>query len=108
MLILLLPILSLLAGESARDDKATAELGKCLSSLQKKYPLTSAVEVIVIRKDVQAWTSFDRIADPIYIKDSGRKENEKALKHEWRHRWDRQQGNGMTEKSAREAEAEKL
>jgi hypothetical protein len=88
----------------AQNLRATMKLGKVVQELQKTFPLQKSVRVSVIRKDVQAWTEFGEREDPIYIKDEGERENEKCLRHEWQHRWDKQNGRVMTEESANKAE----
>lgn len=95
---------------TAIDEKATARLAPTIASLQKKWPLEDEVEVVVISNDTQAWTQFGKRPDRIYIKDCGTKENIKALKHEWRHRFDHQNLIPMSEseQNARKAEDEKL
>jgi hypothetical protein len=88
----------------AQNLRATMKLGKVVQELQKSFPLQKTVRIVVIRKDVQAWTEFGERDEPIYIKDEGNTENEKCLRHEWQHRWDKQNGRVMTEESANKAE----
>ena len=85
------------------DLKATAALAPLVQHLRKHFPLQKEVRIVVISRKVQAWTDFDPV-DTIYIKDEGAEQNRACLKHEWQHRWDRQNGRPMTEEAAREAE----